>query len=61
MANEEPITTREPERINKLCRCHNCGHEDICTPISDFYELMQHPEDPYIYCEGCFWSKVSKD
>ena len=57
---KEIIEVEGPDRANKLCKCHNCGDIDICTVNSEFYSLKQVKDDNYLYCEPCFWMKVTE-
>lgn len=48
-----PITTgATPERGGKLCRCHHCKREEICSPHNDFYTLSDWDDGP-LFCDNC--------
>jgi len=53
--NEAPITHGGPFRGYKLCECHVCGEQSVCTPSNDFYTRGNDDLGP-LECEKCFWA-----
>lgn len=63
--NQEPLPAQGPIDVNfsgvithggtdrgyKLCRCHKCGVESVCTPSNDFY-TTESVDEP-LKCEAC--------
>lgn len=47
-----PITHGGADRCWKLCRCSECGREEVCTPSFDFYTRGDDGEGPLV-CERC--------
>lgn len=53
------ITHGGTEYGGKLCKCNECGIEEICTPFSDFYTTCETGPSGPLLCEGCFMAWVS--
>jgi hypothetical protein len=49
---DKPLTRGGPDRRGKVCRCHGCGIETVCTPTFDFYTRGRASRG-FLYCFPC--------